>query len=68
MLGIGVRDATAGFRAYRARTLRAIGLDEIMSQGYCFQIDLTLRTAQEGFDDHARYRSRSPSVPAAPAR
>jgi dolichol-phosphate mannosyltransferase len=49
MLGIGVRDATAGFRAYRAGTLRAIGLDEIMSQGYCFQIDLTLRTAQEGF-------------------
>jgi dolichol-phosphate mannosyltransferase len=49
MLGIGVRDATAGFRAYRAGTLRGIGVDEIMSQGYCFQIDLTLRTAQEGF-------------------
>lgn len=49
MLGIGVHDATAGYRAYRAATLRAIGLDEVVSQGYCFQIDLTLRTAQEGF-------------------
>jgi dolichol-phosphate mannosyltransferase len=49
MLGIEVFDATAGYRAYRAETLRAIGLDEVESQGYCFQIDLTLRTAQEGF-------------------
>ena len=48
MLGIGVHDATAGYRAYRASTLRAIGLEEVDSQGYCFQIDLTLRTAQEG--------------------
>ncbi len=28
--------------------LRAIALDEVMSQGYCFQIDLTLRTVQAG--------------------
>ena len=48
MLGLGVHDATAGYRAYRAETLRAIGLEEVESQGYCFQIDLTLRTAQEG--------------------
>ena len=49
MLGIGVHDATAGFRAYRAATLRAIDLDQIESQGYCFQVDLTLRTAEQGF-------------------
>ncbi len=49
MLGIGIHDATAGFRAYRAATLRAIGLDQVQSQGYCFQIDLTLRTAERGF-------------------
>jgi len=48
MLGIAVRDATGGFRAYRAGTLRAIALDEVDSQGYCFQIDLTLRTIQAG--------------------
>ena len=49
MLGIGVHDATAGFRVYRADTLRAIGLDQIDSQGYCFQVDLTLRTSEHGF-------------------
>ena len=48
MLGIAVRDATGGFRAYRAGTLRAIPLDKVVSQGYCFQIDLTLRTIQAG--------------------
>jgi dolichol-phosphate mannosyltransferase len=48
MLGISVRDATGGFRAYRADTLRKIALDEVISQGYCFQIDLTLRTLQAG--------------------
>ena len=47
MLRIGVHDATAGFRAYRAETLRRIGLDEVDSRGYCFQVDLTLRTVQE---------------------
>jgi len=48
MLGVGVHDATGGFRAYRAQALRAIGIDDVQSQGYCFQIDLTLRTRQAG--------------------
>jgi dolichol-phosphate mannosyltransferase len=48
MLGVGVRDATAGFRAYRAGTLRKISLNKVESAGYCFQIDLTLRVAQAG--------------------
>jgi dolichol-phosphate mannosyltransferase len=48
MLGIPVRDATSGFRAYRAGALRAIPLGEVVSQGYCFQIDLTLRAIQAG--------------------
>ena len=48
MLGIGVADATGGYRAYRAQTLREIGLDDVDSQGYCFQIDLTLRTIDHG--------------------
>jgi len=48
MLGLGVRDATAGFRAYRAATLRTISLDKVESTGYCFQIDLTLRVADAG--------------------
>jgi dolichol-phosphate mannosyltransferase len=48
MLGIGIRDATAGYRAYRARTLRAAGLDQVLSRGYCFQIDLVLRALRAG--------------------
>jgi dolichol-phosphate mannosyltransferase len=48
MLGIAVRDATGGYRAYRADTLRKIGLDRVTSQGYCFQIDLTLQTIAAG--------------------
>ncbi|MEP7025877.1 MAG: polyprenol monophosphomannose synthase, partial [Actinomycetota bacterium] len=48
MLGIQVRDATGGFRAYRASALRQIAIDEVQSQGYCFQIDLALRVIRAG--------------------
>lgn len=48
MLGIKVRDATAGFRAYRASALKAIGVAGVQSQGYCFQIDLVLRVIRAG--------------------
>jgi dolichol-phosphate mannosyltransferase len=48
MLGINVHDATGGYRAYRASTLQAIELDTVESQGYCFQVDLTLRTINAG--------------------
>jgi len=48
MLGISVHDATGGYRAYQADTLRRIGLDEVDSQGYCFQIDLTVRVINTG--------------------
>jgi dolichol-phosphate mannosyltransferase len=67
MLGIKVRDATGGFRAYRASTLRSIALTEVISQGYCFQVDLTLRTLRAGltvteipitFIERARGRSK----------
>jgi dolichol-phosphate mannosyltransferase len=48
LLGFGVHDSTGGFRAYRATTLNKIGIDEVTSQGYCFQVDLTLRTVRAG--------------------
>jgi dolichol-phosphate mannosyltransferase len=48
MLAMGVRDATAGFRAYRADTLRAISLDDVESAGYSFQVDLTVRVYHAG--------------------
>lgn len=48
MLGMRVNDATAGYRIYRASALRAMGLQGVESQGYCFQIDLTLRAVRSG--------------------
>lgn len=48
MLGVKIKDATGGYRVYRASTLRAIDLNGIDSAGYCFQIDMTLRTLQAG--------------------
>jgi dolichol-phosphate mannosyltransferase len=49
MLRIPIRDATAGYRAYRSGVLRSFDLDEVSSQGYCFQVDLLRRTWQGGF-------------------
>ena len=48
ILGMPVNDATAGYRVYRAGTLRRIGLDDIESAGYVFQTDLTVRTVRAG--------------------
>lgn len=48
MLGVGVRDTTGGYRAFRAGTLRAIDLGAVQSQGYCFQVDLALRVIRAG--------------------
>jgi glycosyltransferase involved in cell wall biosynthesis len=48
-LGVPLRDATGGFRAYRADVLRSRRLDEVSSQGYCFQVDLAWRAWRDGF-------------------
>ncbi|MFV0285562.1 MAG: polyprenol monophosphomannose synthase [Demequina sp.] len=48
MLGLGVHDATAGFRAYRADTLRELDFSAVESQGYCFQIDMAWRVVKAG--------------------
>lgn len=50
LLGMGVNDATAGYRVYRASALRTMGLQGIESQGYCFQVDLTLRAVRAGLE------------------
>ncbi len=47
-LGVALHDATAGFRAFRATALEKVGLDDVESQGYCFQVDLALRTVERG--------------------
>ena len=43
-----IRDITAGFRVFRAETLRGIDLASITSQGYCFQIETAWRTERSG--------------------
>ena len=48
MLGIPLRDITGGYRAYRASALWKIGLEDVESVGYCFQIDLVRRAVQAG--------------------
>ncbi|MEO7351578.1 MAG: polyprenol monophosphomannose synthase [Marmoricola sp.] len=48
LLGIPVRDATAGYRLFRRATLESIHLEAIVSLGYVFQAELAYRTLQEG--------------------
>jgi len=48
LLGIGVRDATAGFRLFRRTTLEQLPLEEIASLGYVFQADLAFRAVRSG--------------------
>ncbi|WP_370248480.1 polyprenol monophosphomannose synthase [Nocardioides sp.] len=48
LLGIAVRDATAGYRLYRRTTLESVDLATIASTGYVFQTDLVARTLAAG--------------------
>ena len=48
MLGIGVRDITAGYRAFRRSTLEKLDLSAVESVGYGFQVDMTFRVARLG--------------------
>jgi dolichol-phosphate mannosyltransferase len=47
VLGLGLRDATGGFRAFRRETLDKLDLDAVASQGYCFQVDLARRAVSQ---------------------
>lgn len=47
-MGLPVRDATAGFRGYRAPVLADLHLDQVASAGYCFQIDMAWRVHLAG--------------------
>ena len=48
LLQLGIRDATSGFRAYRASTLRRIECGTTRANGYAFQTELAYRMVQEG--------------------
>jgi dolichol-phosphate mannosyltransferase len=47
-LGIPLRDATGGYRAFRRSALEALDLGAVESQGYCFQVDLAWRAVSQG--------------------
>ena len=49
LLGVAVNDITAGYRAYRREVLEKIDLSAVDSKGYCFQVDLTWRSINNGF-------------------
>jgi dolichol-phosphate mannosyltransferase len=47
--GMPLRDATGGFKCYRRRVLEAINLDNIKSNGYAFQIEMSYKAWRKGF-------------------
>ncbi|MEP1122602.1 MAG: polyprenol monophosphomannose synthase [Ilumatobacter sp.] len=47
-LGLAINDATAGYRVYRADTLRRIDLGAVRAEGYGFQIEMTYRAVAAG--------------------
>jgi dolichol-phosphate mannosyltransferase len=49
VLGVGIRDLTAGFKAWRSDTLRGIDLDAVTARGYGFQIEMSYRAVAAGF-------------------
>ena len=67
VLGLAVRDATSGYRAYRATTLAALDLDSVGAEGYGFQIEMAYQVARQGgrivevpiaFSDRLRGKSK----------
>lgn len=44
-----VFDATGGYKCFRRKVLEAIDLDEVQSNGYAFQIEMTFRAWRKGF-------------------
>jgi dolichol-phosphate mannosyltransferase len=67
MLGIPIRDATAGFRAFRANALAGLSYRSARSSGYAFQVEMAWRAVEGGlaiveipviFRDRARGQSK----------
>ncbi|MCZ7533161.1 MAG: polyprenol monophosphomannose synthase [Acidimicrobiia bacterium] len=50
MLGIAVKDSTAGFRAFRDTTIRKVEPSRCEASGYGFQIEMAWKTETAGLD------------------
>ena len=49
LLGLSTHDCTSGYRCYTRDLLSSIGLDEVVSQGYSFQIEMVHRAKRLGY-------------------
>jgi dolichol-phosphate mannosyltransferase len=49
ILGVTVKDATAGFKCWRRATLEGIGLGRVRSNGYVFQVEMAYLTEKLGY-------------------
>lgn len=49
ILGIPVRDVTGGYRLWRRKTLQAMPLDRVRSNGYAFQVEMAYIACRLGF-------------------
>jgi dolichol-phosphate mannosyltransferase len=47
--GMPITDPTGGYKCFRRRALQSIQLDEIRSNGYSFQIEMTHRLWRQGY-------------------
>ena len=47
--GLPVTDATGGFKCFRRKVLEGIQLNRVGSEGYAFQIEMSLRAWRRGF-------------------
>jgi dolichol-phosphate mannosyltransferase len=47
--GMPIKDATGGYKCFRLRTLEAVDLSRIRSNGYAFQIEMTYKIWNKGF-------------------
>lgn len=50
ILGFPLRDWTGGFNVWKAKVLRSIDLQNLLSDGYSFQIELKYRALKSGYE------------------
>ncbi|RZL23585.1 MAG: polyprenol monophosphomannose synthase [Rhodococcus sp. (in: high G+C Gram-positive bacteria)] len=65
ILRLHVKDATAGFKAWHAKTLRAIDVESVQSNGYAFQVEMNYRVVQRGMkiaETPIRFEERTDGV------
>jgi len=49
ILGVNIKDVTGGFKCFRREVLETIDLDNLITTGYAFQIEMNYQSAIRGF-------------------